>query len=373
MKRNRLLEKKQKLQKRCLLFFFLLVFSPLSRGITIWVTSPDILPAQFKAHLTALGKNHKSYAQNQWEYLKKKTKSFQLSEKIKQAQALYLSGNSSTDLFKAITDLAYLGDWDEEQRRIILYAFLRLAQLERNPNRKKAFLISAGNFIIESLTPAYPEHNLFPPPLIKELNNFQNKKNSFVINWKKLFPHHEILLINGKKMTDKTKLREGKYRITALSSSHAPWIKTMELSYLLSIKIKPQALTSGHCNTLKIKPIWKKKNIRLLRNKNCLQSYAFVQKASSNETHEKDKFFNKQRKDFQKEKLINSKIKEEILIESQNNHLFPENFDKEKEKFFNKKNLPKWIILGGTLVTIGLLFYLNGPEEKQSPERKVFH
>lgn len=371
--KNRLSKKKKKLQGIYLLFFFLLVFPSLSWGITIWVISPDTSRAQFKAHLTALGKNHKSYAQSQWEYLKKKTKSFQLSKKIKQAQALYLSGSSSTDLFKAITDLAYLGDWNKEQRRIILYAFLRLAQLEKNSNRKKAFLISAGNFIMENLTSTYPEYNLFPPPFIERLNNFQNKKNSFVINWKKLFPHHEILLINGKKMTDKTKLKEGKYRITVLSSSHVPWIKTIELGDLLSKKMKSETLTSGHCDSLKIKPVWKKKNMKLLKNKNCVQSYAFAQKTFSNETYEKDKSSSKQTKNFQKNKLTNIKIKDDIFRESQNNLLLLENFDKEKKSFFNKKNLPKWIILGGTLVAIGLLVYLNGPEEKQSPKRKVFH
>ena len=183
--------------------------------------------------------------------------------------------------FLETANLAFQADWNQKQRRIILYAFLRLAQLEPEPDEKKAFLISAGRFIMEPLSPSYPEYNLFPPPLIKELNRLREGQNSFLMDWRKIFPHYEILFVNGKKiMRPKTRLNEGRYRIAALSSSRAPFIKTESLSGLLSnAPYQTAFLTTGPCRSAKIKPEWlkatgkRRRDFRLLRN--CPEPYAF--------------------------------------------------------------------------------------------------
>ena len=247
----------------------------------IWAAGPGVSFFQLKARTDALGKAHKTYARHYAELLARRANGFHLREKIKKAQTAYLSGSGSKPLFLETANLAFQADWNQEQRRILLYAFLRLAQLEPEPDEKKAFLISAGRFIMEPLSPSYPEYNLFPPPLIKELNRLQEGQNSFLMDWRKIFPHYEILLVNGKKiMRPKTRLNEGKYRIAALSSSRAPFIKTESLSGLLSnAPYQTAFLTTGPCRSAEIKPEWRKaagkrrKDFRLLRN--CPEPYAF--------------------------------------------------------------------------------------------------
>ena len=132
---------------KCLIFI-IFIFYPFYYVVadTAWVSDPDIPFFQLKAHITALGKTHRTYAQSHLEYLKKRTENFQLAEKIKKSQAAYLSGDSSKKLFLNIADAAYLGDWSEEQRRIILYAFLRLSQLENSLNGKKSFFNFSRTF-----------------------------------------------------------------------------------------------------------------------------------------------------------------------------------------------------------------------------------
>ena len=247
----------------------------------IWAAAPGVSFFQLKARTDALGQAHKTYAQNYAEFLARRADSFRLLEKIKKAQTAYLSGSGSKPLFLETANLAFQADWNQKQRRIILYAFLRLAQLEPEPDEKKAFLISAGRFIMEPLSPSYPEYNLFPPPLIKELNRLREGQNSFLMDWRKIFPHYEILFVNGKKiMRPKTRLNEGRYRIAALSSSRAPFIKTESLSGLLSnAPYQTAFLTTGPCRSAKIKPEWlkatgkRRRDFRLLRN--CPEPYAF--------------------------------------------------------------------------------------------------
>ena len=362
--------------------FLFLVFYPFSQAVaTVWIASPDMSPLQLKAHVMALGESHKTYAQSQWERFKKQTEAFELKEKIKKAQGAYLSGDSSITFFKEITDLAYLGDWDEEQRRVILYAFLRLAQLEVNSNKKKALLISAGRFITEDLSSNYPEYSLFPPPLIEELNSLRSKQNSFLVDWKKLFPRYEILLINGRKMESRTRLNEGKYRITVLSSFHAPWIQTISLSDLLSQVVKTQPLTVGYCDSLKIKPQWNQKNIKLLKQKNCAETYGFNTSIPSLEGKIKaltkqngNKTFNEQQKGLLKQDLPgmdSENLREAFLIKPIKDFEELENSPEEEKGFFNKKNWPKWIVVGGTALALGVVIALRDPS--LSPESKVFH
>ena len=362
--------------------FFVLISHSLCQGSdTVWIASPDMSPIQLKAHVTALGKSHKTYAQSQWEHLKRKTGVFQLKEKIKKAQEAYLSGDNSRGVFKSIVDVAYLGDWNAEQRRIILYSFLRLAQLESHPVRKKAFLISAGRFISEDLSSAYPEYSLFPPPLIEELNSLRNKQNSFLVDWKMIFPRYEIVLVNGKKAEAETRLHEGKYRITVLSSFQAPWIQTIDLSELLSGTFKSESLTSGYCDSLKIRPQWNQKNIKLLKRKDCFKAYSFdnrsslvEQKKNVVEEANNNRFSRNQKEELFKQESMAGRLDSE---NSQQGFLEGKDFAEledlslKEESFFNKKNLPKWIIIGGAALALGAFIALS--DSNPSPEKKVFH
>ena len=348
----------------CLSFFFSESFAG------VWIASPDTPPLEFKAHVMALGKGKKTYAQNRWEYLKKQTKGFRLKNRITKAQAAYLSGDSSKKLFQSIADMAYVGDWNEEQRRVILYALLRLAQLSDSPNEKKAFLIFASRFITEDLSSTWPEYNLFPPPLVERLNQLKSGQTSFLIDWRKRFPHHEIVLVNGKKMKGKTRLNEGRYRITALSSTHAPYVRTLHLSELLSGVLKTQPLTEGHCDTLKVRPQWHQRHIKLFRRKDCRKEYAFQGQSS----HFKNPpSFHHNREDFlsKKRELVFSESKNVGNLRPSEEH-FMEETRTGKKDFKNSRI--QWIVIGAAVVALSFVIVFGAADKKaSSPERRVFH
>ena len=250
------------------------IFSLNTWGTTLWI-KPIVTPLiNFKTHILALGPQHSTYAQGQLDQIRQGTrKLFNLKYNIQKAQRFYLAGETelAKKTFNEITSVALQADFNLEQRRLILYAFLRQAQIELDSNLKKAILLQTASFMLEELTNSYPDYNLFPPPLIKTLNTIYHTNKILNINWKKLFPNHEIILVNGVKrnidMIDNLKI--GTYRMTALSSSHAPYVNTIRISSLISKKIKTQPLTKGVCQHLQIKEAWKQPHIKLFTPKNC--------------------------------------------------------------------------------------------------------
>ncbi|MCY4512066.1 MAG: hypothetical protein OXB86_00085, partial [Bdellovibrionales bacterium] len=139
---------------------------------TIWIKPPQKSLLNFKAHIEALGSPHISYGEHQFSQRRKEAQSFKLMAQIQKAQELYLSGTipSAKKAFQNIIQMAHASDWDKKDRRIILYAFLRSAQLEERPDIKRAFLLSAVQFSRKPITPQQKDYTLFPPPLTKIFN-----------------------------------------------------------------------------------------------------------------------------------------------------------------------------------------------------------
>ncbi|MBC6414975.1 MAG: hypothetical protein GDA46_01090 [Bdellovibrionales bacterium] len=268
-----------------------------------------------------------SYAKFQWKQKVKRSKKFKLKEKLLLAQQLYLEGEKerSEKLFNQISLLAYLADWDKEDRRILLYSFLRAAQLQEDKKKRQALLILAKNFSLSSRDfKTSIDFKLFPPPLIDELRKIQEKSNFLVVNWNSLFPDHEILLLNGKRIdkNKKLKLVQTYYRVTALSSSHQAWSEKISLSNLLLQKIKTARLTLGTCETLRILPeLEKQKNIKLFPISKC-----------------------------------KTKHLEGILAK---------NSEKMEELVKKDSHLPSWFLLVGGAITVILLLFLRSEEPEE--------
>ena len=259
-----------------LLVFLTLIFTYKTEGKleekSIWIKAKPMPLKEFKASIEALGWPHISYAEEQLKISRRKAQAFQLKEKLILAQELYLSGeeNRAKKAFQNISKMALQADWDKEDRRILIYAFLRQAQMEQRPEQRTALLLSAIEFALFKINNVdYPDYNLFPPPLLKELQILQDKTNYFLVDKKKVFPEHEILLINGQRVDEKIKIPQALYRISAFSSSHQPWSQNKNLSELLTENIKPKSLTRGFCKKTKIKPEHIKENIKLLPLSSC--------------------------------------------------------------------------------------------------------
>lgn len=331
-----------------LLFVFLNWFFLLPvNANTVWIKSPQTSLLDFKAHIEALGSPHIPYGEYQLSQRRKAAQSFKLMDHIQKAQELYLSGTipSAKKAFQNIIQMAHSADWDKKDRRIILYAFLRSAQLEEQPDIKRAFLLSAVQFLRNPITAQQEDYTLFPPPLTKTFNTLLKNQVFFTVNWKKIFPEHELILINGEKIAtlNSTQIPEGVYRITALSSSHAPWSQTVSLSRLLSRSVHTKALTTGACHTLKIASQWKNPSVRLL-SPDCPAPLKFTEPNNLS-------------------KDIPSSLNDSAL----------ETDLPEKPEISQKLKVPKWLWIVGGVAAASLLIYWNSPHaKKKSPPVVIY-
>ena len=192
----------------------------------------------------------KTFTEYQLEKIRISPRPVQLKSLLEKAQSKFLSHDpeSAKPVYQSIIHQAHSFDWEEEERKIIFYSFLRLAQLERNVHKSKLLLKEAMIFEQDLKL----DFKLFPPPLVKAYQ--QIKKSSLLtsLDLKNIFPIHEVVLINGRmyQNTQKLSLPYGTYRITALSSSHNSWSEVISLSHLILKKFKPH--------------LWLQENVRKL-------------------------------------------------------------------------------------------------------------
>ena len=250
-----------------------------------WIKPPQASFSGFQAHVQALGPPNISYGESALQKARERAAAFPLKEKIIQAQELYLSGAAAgaQKIFGEISALAHSADWSSGQRRIIFYSFLRRAQGESGPGKRKSLLLSAGSLALWDFRPGGafgpedPDRELFPPPLLRELDELRSRQPSLSVDWKKIFPHHEIILLNGKRLDKgrKSQIPEGVYRASAFSSSHEPWSKALSLSQLLSHSIKAEPLTKGYCGSLRLRQKFAAENVFLFPPSDCEKDLAF--------------------------------------------------------------------------------------------------
>ena len=199
-----------------------------------------------------------TYLQHQIDHNKKKPRPVNLRSLLKQAQMDFLSHEpkSSKKSWQAIADHIHSFDWNKEERKIIFYSLLRLAQLEKDSRKKDLLLKEALTFSMG----LKPDTQIFPPPLTNRYAQLKKSATFVPLNLKAVFPQHSAILINGRVYShhEKPILPEGFYKVSALSTSHEKWTKTLSLSRLLSKKVKTPPLTKGSCQ----KPILENKHLQ---------------------------------------------------------------------------------------------------------------
>ena len=284
--------------------------------------------------------NSISYAEYLLDQKRKRAKSFKLKEQILKAQMLYLSGEEekAKKTFREISNLAYKADWNKEDQRIIMYSLLRIAQIEEDLEQKKALLLLASDFFASKINKqSYLDYDLFPPPLMEQLQQIQTKQNDLSLDWNKVFPVHEIILINGQRAEKQNipPLPQALYKITALSSSHQAWSKNISLSELAGQIIKTAPLTKGSCQNLELAVELAIKNIKLAPVFKCpdpdiLNLNSKITKAEN--------------------------FKREDLQES----------DKSAQNIFS--HWPTWLVLGTGVVTLSLMISLGGDKKEKKDQ-----
>ena len=309
----------------------------------VWVRSLYSSGEDFQIFLNT--HSGQSYAEYQLQQSRQKAKSFQIKEKLISAQQFYLEGREqeAKEAFLEISHQAYLADWDTEERRIFIYTFLRLAQFEKNKQKQQAFLILAQHFLGSPITKEnYSDFELFPPPLMNRLKEIQAQSPILTLPLGALFPNHEILLLNGERIDKRKVLKrfQAHYRLTALSSSHKPWSKKVNLSKLLFQKIPKQSLTEGACPYAQLKTPLKNPAIEVAPASRCPEknplpgltgtspSGAGPSTASPEKSAKKP--------------------------------------SEESQEAFKDKKL--WLTIGAGVVILSLIFFLGGQQDKESPD-----
>lgn len=325
---------------------------------SVWIKAPLMPFNEFSAEMQSLGSPHISYAEYLLKETRQRAKSYKLKEKLLVAQELYLSGEGERALkaFQEITKGALSADWDKEDRRIILYSFLRRAQSEHNLEKRKALLLSAIHFNLYPIKKSnYPDYDLFPPPLMEELKLLQEKTNPLHFHRKSIFPQHEIVLINGQLINESIKINQGSYRVSAFSSSRKAWLKNLNLSDLITQKINTAKLTQGACNNLQISENFEERELKIFPYSKCPK--ANVLGLKKEETEKKPNSFI----------LANFSEKNRGAL----NPNSPSFFNSQEVEMANSKkslsHLPPWLFIGAGIVATGILLSLsNNSKSKDS-------
>jgi len=326
------------------IWFVGLIFASPLLNAEIWIKDTKSSWFEFQSHLISLDSKPISYGEHLLKSKREEANHFPLKDLLLKAQEHYLSGEITLALkgFQKITSLSLLADWNEEQRKTILYAFLRRAQNETNLHKKQALLISASQFILDAITTDYLDYSLFPPPLLEQLKEIQKQQILVSLPLKQLFSHYEIVLINGKRISleqKNIKIPSASYRVTALSSSHKSWTKIIPISYLLTQNIKTHSLTTGYC-----------KNIKLKQNNNDMKI-----------------FYNK---DCHKKHLKDLKMPATLLDHSLNT--FKHHSSKTNAAFSFVKTHKTWFLIGSTVITTSLMLWFVNHQKKPPQSSLLF-
>ena len=356
----------------------------------VWIKPPYTSFREFKAELRAFGPPHISYAESLLRRQRKQAIEFELKEKLLIAQELYLSGEEQKALkaFQSITDLSPLADWRAEDRRILLYSFLRRAQSEEDESKRKALLLSASDFISKEELEDYPDRDLFPPPLMESLSLIKEKTHLLSVDWNKIFPDHEIILINGKQIQkDIRDIRSrALYRTHALSSSHVPYLNSISLSDLIQKQIKTKKLTEGYCKKIKVRSdIQETEKARVLSQPDCPKPILTARLQKDAESKKKRQ---KQKKtpllvleDPNKNALKNSYFPSSPLYKAANYGTYPSLLDsrefndsvaklEEENSLWSKKH-SIYILLGAGILATALIISLD--QQKEPPKGEYIY
>jgi hypothetical protein len=185
-------------------------------------------------------------------YLKQPGKRSELITHLKKGQFYFLDGD--LDLaqkhFKMLVDLSYRHDWGQEERKILHFAHLRLAQLSSKSEQKDSYLKQALEFAPDLKM----EASIFPPPLQKKYEQLARKMDQNQSVWELPIgaDQFEVIVINGVIQNGHTSFVKGterKVRITFLSNQLLPQTVIGSLSELKDMSLQTEPLLTGTCQS----------------------------------------------------------------------------------------------------------------------------
>ena len=209
----------------------------------ILAAAPETSPQVFKEFL-AKNTHYKAFAQHS--ALEDKGSPWQF--KIIQAQNHFLQGSmaKAVSIFKEVANCRHKRDWSAQQRKRILYALFRLAQVTENQVQSRQWIQKALEFSRD----IGPDLQKFPPPLLQQWK--QQRKHLETHNYALPtgFDKFDLIKVNGKEADSTSGLlrSHGKVqRFSFYSNSHLPfhWLGRAGDLENLTLPLKP--LFQGSC------------------------------------------------------------------------------------------------------------------------------
>ncbi len=229
------------------LLFFVSLNCTINAYSAVIIPAPSTNPHEYEALLKAQPDDQSPLQYLQRARPERKNRE-NLLKALARAQEAFL--NQSLDLarehFKEIDNYFTIDDWTTIDHGVFIYAYLRLAQLEADPDQKNEWLKKAA--VLPSDAPLEP--NLIPPPLLRELHD---RRKSFT---KMQFPDSvfdewPLILVNGQRCTRKVCDGFSVYkhvRITWLSNIWLPYSATLRVDDVLRHRPKKIPWVSGNCD-----------------------------------------------------------------------------------------------------------------------------
>jgi hypothetical protein len=215
-------------------------------------------------------------------FLKCEEKS-QIVEDFKRAQILFLDGNldKAKQQFLIVTEKKWSCDWVESERQIILFSFLRMAQIEQETGRQTQWLTQAVQFDSEWT----PDPSVFPPPLIAQFTSARRQTTTQKIVLPAFAQKYSALLRNGRFISLAQLSLEagpGKARYTFVSDTFQIETVFMTLSELEQLTLQPQPLVIGDCNEFQLNENLKWiENVSVFFGLNCVKTAQQTSTAAS--------------------------------------------------------------------------------------------
>lgn len=185
-----------------------------------------------------------------------------LYEDFKKAQIQFLDGNidQAKSLFEKVSEKKWSCDWADDERRLISFSLMRLAQLETNDSQRRQWLQDNIDFDDQ----LKPDESVFPPPLIKEFTSLQKQQSKQKITFPAFAKKFSAILRNGRFVSLAQITFEalpGKARYTFVSDSFQTEKVFLTLKELEGLSLEPQPLVYGDCENFQIT-----ESLRLLKN-----------------------------------------------------------------------------------------------------------
>jgi hypothetical protein len=211
------------------------------------VKAPSANPQEFAVY------NQNSDFQKISTYFLRCAEKDQILEDFKKAQILFLDGNldQAKQQFLLVTEKKWSCDWAEGERQLVLFSFLRMAQIELDTARQTQWLTQAVHFDSEWT----PDPSVFPPPLIGQFSSVRRQTIAQKIVLPAFSKKYSALLRNGRFISLvqlSLEASTGKARYTFVSDTYQIETVFMTLAELEQLTLQPQPLVLGDCNEFQL-------------------------------------------------------------------------------------------------------------------------